>query len=140
MSIKTDEARAIVRAIIADGAIEQNDGQVVKQDGETVRVSQDDGAVRFDLDGMQMAFVLKSNRLYERPYEQANVVDHMQAQMDYRGQKEQVDTRQFTNQLVCECGNVRWVKNADLFQVKKCKPCTYQHRLARRKKSRQRNG
>jgi hypothetical protein len=110
------------------------------RDGETVRVSQDDGAVRFDLDGMQTAFVLKSNRLYERPYEQKpEVVDHMQVQLDYHGQNEPVDTRQFTNRLECECGNVRWVKSADLFQVKKCKPCTYQHRLARRKKSRQRS-
>ena len=45
MSKKTDEARAIVRAIIADGEIEKNDGQVIsglirsQQDGNVLLVN-----------------------------------------------------------------------------------------------------
>ena len=55
-------------------------------------------------------------------------------QLDYKGNIEEVDPKTFKNRIECGCGNVRWVKNADLFQVKKCKPCTYRDRLNRRKK------
>jgi hypothetical protein len=55
-------------------------------------------------------------------------------QLNYTGEPEQVDTALYRNKLVCKCGNVRWVKNADLFQVKKCKPCTVSERKARRRK------
>jgi hypothetical protein len=57
-------------------------------------------------------------------------------QLDYKGNPEQVDSLKFKNKIECGCGNIRWVKTADLFQVEKCKPCTYQDRLKRRRKSR----
>ena len=40
--------------------------------------------------------------------------------------------RRFNNEIVCACGNVRWVKNADLFQVNQCKPCVQAGRRQRR--------
>ena len=57
---------------------------------------------------------------------------HLATQLDYQGNPETVDTRRFPNQITCTCGNVRWVKNADLFQVKSCKPCVQQGRRERR--------
>jgi hypothetical protein len=117
----------------------------------------EDGVLRFDLDGMARAFVLKSGRLYEREYvgpapeaqkeqeepraepkpePQADAAsgDPIVEQLGYRGEVERVDTRVFRNRVVCDCGNVRWVKNADMFQVKKCKPCTLKERKQRRRK------
>lgn len=64
----------------------------------------------------------------------------MVQQLDYKGNFEEVDSLKFKNEIKCECGNIRWVKNADLFQVKKCKPCTYQDRLKRRRKFRKPKG
>jgi hypothetical protein len=46
----------------------------------------------------------------------------MVQQLDYKGNPEQVNSRAFKNRIECGCGNIRWVKTADLFQVKKCKP------------------
>ena len=57
-------------------------------------------------------------------------------QLNYLGLVEEVSAQTYLNKLVCKCGNIRWVKNADLFQVKKCKPCTYRDRKERRKKRR----
>jgi len=54
-------------------------------------------------------------------------------QLNYRSEVEQVDTRTFRNRITCECGNVRWVKNSDLFQTKYCKPCAQRKRRERRK-------
>ena len=62
----------------------------------------------------------------------------MVQQLDYKGKPEEVNPKLFKNKIECECGNDRWVKNADLFQVKKCKPCTYRDRLNRRKQKRTR--
>ena len=56
-------------------------------------------------------------------------------QMNYKGEMEKIDTRVFKNKLTCSCGNVRWVKSSDLFQVKKCKPCTYKERNKKEKNS-----
>jgi hypothetical protein len=86
---------------------------------------------------MKVAFVLMSGRLYRRDFVQpeTDIGDgsnqHIQRQLNYHGLAEEVDTRIFKNKLVCACGNVRWVKNADLFQVKKCKPCIYRERKER---------
>lgn len=44
-------------------------------------------------------------------------------QLDYDGETEIVDRAVYKNRIVCECGNVRYVKQADLFEVKRCKPC-----------------
>jgi hypothetical protein len=117
---------------------ERNIGKTVEYGGEQIRISKEDGSIRFDLIGMKTAFVLKSNRLYSRefiPPEPANG-QRFQKQLNYMGLAEEVDSQIYTNRLECECGNIRWVKNADLFQVKKCKPCTYQDRKERRRKRR----
>ena len=119
-------------------------------------IQTDEGPIRFDLPDMERAFVLKSGRLYERDYDKTLVkskeekeepesereiepIAAIVEQLNYRGEVENVDIRVFKNKLECECGNVRWVKNADLFQVKKCKPCTYRDRKERRKKGKKRN-
>jgi len=60
--------------------------------------------------------------------------DPIVEQLNYQGTPEKVDTRLYRNRLVCGCGNVRWVKNADLFQVTKCKPCSLKERKERRRK------
>lgn len=47
----------------------------------------------------------------------------MVEQLGYNGKPELVDKHHFCNKFICSCGNVRWVANSDLFQVKRCKPC-----------------
>ena len=134
MSAKQKEAKELVRTLIKEGLVDKNVGKQINRDGEHVHISKEDGAIRFDLVGMKLAFVLMSGRLYQRKYVQPETEpeddsnQHIQDQLNYHGLKEEVDTRKFKNKLVCACGNVRWVKNADLFQVKKCKPCTYKER------------
>jgi hypothetical protein len=109
-------------------------GKTIKRGGEQIRINRDgEGVMRFDLEGIQKAFVLKSNRLYERPYQPAEQINHIQTQLNYNGLVEEVDIREYSNRVECACGNVRWVKNADLFQVRKCKPCVYRERLERRR-------
>lgn len=44
-------------------------------------------------------------------------------QLDYDGSPEVVDRAVYSNRIVCECGNIRYVKNADIHEVKRCKPC-----------------
>ncbi len=139
MSAKQEEAKAMVRALIKEGVVDKNVGKTFDHDGEHVHISKEDGAIRFDLVGMQTAFVLMSDRLYQRDFippetvSEDNSTKHIQRQLNYHGLAEEVDTRIFKNKLVCACGKVRWVKNADLFQVKKCKPCTYRERKERRR-------
>lgn len=53
-----------------------------------------------------------------------DVPSELVKQLAYDGTKEYVSADLYCNKLRCECGNVRWVKNSDLFQVKFCKPCT----------------
>ena len=98
--------------------------------------------------------MLMSGRLYERQYNQQNAepdkpeenrksrnsdihrdqeLPTFVEQLNYRGEVERVDTRIFKNRITCECGNVRWVKNSDLFQTKYCKPCAQRKRQERRK-------
>ncbi len=142
MSAKQKEAKELVRTLIKEGVVDKNIGKQISRDGEHVHISKENGAIRFDLVGMQTAFVLMSGRLYRRDFVQPetepedNSNKHIQRQLNYHGLAEEVDTRIFKNKLVCACGNVRWVKNADLFQVKKCKPCTYRERKERRRQRR----
>ncbi len=139
MSTNQNDGRELVRTLITEGVVDKNIGKQIDRDGEQIHVSKENEAIRFDLIGMQTAFVLKSNRLYQRDYVQLETEpedgggQHIQRQLNYHGLEEEVDTRIFKNKLVCTCGNVRWVKNADLFQVKKCKPCTYRERKERRR-------
>ena len=121
MQAKPQEARELIRALIGEGLVGNQLGKTIKRGGEQVRISRDgEGVMRFDLDDMERAFVLKSNRLYERPYQPPEQIDHMQKQLNYRGVVEEVDTHLYSNRVDCACGSVRWVKNADLFQVKRC--------------------
>ena len=139
MSTKQKEGKELVRTLITEGVVDKNIDKQISRDGEHVHISKENGAIRFDLVGMKIAFVLMSGRLYRRNYVQPetelkeNSNRHIQRQLNYHGLVEEVDTRIFKNKLVCACGNVRWVKNADLFQVKKCKPCTYRERKERRR-------
>jgi hypothetical protein len=145
MSAKQKDAKALVRSLITEGMVEKNIGKQISHGGEQIHISKENGAIRFDLIGMRTAFVLMSGRLYQREFVEPATEPNgfsegqpIQTQLNYYGLAEEVDTRIFKNKLVCECGNVRWVKNADLFQVKKCKPCTYKERKERRKERRAR--
>lgn len=85
-------------------------------------------------DGTKLIYDFRSNRVHKyRPpraqdprkvkgEDKPNPPD-MVEQLGYGGEVELVDRRVFCNKLVCKCGGVRWVKNADVFQVKLCKPC-----------------
>ena len=81
-------------------------------------------------------------RVYEREYvddggiriEVGDQQPSIVTQLNYKGEPENVDTAIFNNKLSCACGNIRYVKNADLFQVTKCKPCTIKERNKRRQK------
>ncbi len=139
MLTKQQEAKALVREIIKEGVVDKNVGKQISRDGEQIQISKENGAIRFDFIVMKVAFVLMSGRLYQRNYVQPETEPengsnkHIQMQLNYHELAEEVDTQIFKNKLMCECGNVRWVKNADLFQVKKCKPCTYRERKERRR-------
>lgn len=139
MLAKQDEAKELVRTLINDGLVDKNVGKQIRYGSEQIHISKENGAVRFDLIGKRTAFVLMSGRLYRRDFvEPATEPDDsdgrpVKTQLNYHGLAEEVDIRIFKNKLVCACGNVRWVKNADLFQVKKCKPCTYRERKERRR-------
>jgi hypothetical protein len=61
--------------------------------------------------------------------------EHLVSQKSYDGTEEWLDKREYSNQLVCECGEVRWVKASDLFQVTHCKPCTHERRKVRRREA-----
>jgi hypothetical protein len=136
MSANQRDAKELVRAFIKKRVPEKNVGKTIDHAGEQIRISKEDGAIRFDLIGMKKAFVLKSNRPYVSDFKLPEPVSEQrfQKQLNYLGLVEEVDAQTYSNKLVCKCGNVRWVKNADLFQVKKCKPCTYHDRKERRRK------
>jgi len=159
METKIDEARDLVRELIKEDLVNENIGKTITRDGEEIQITKpDEKSIRFDLPKMKKSYVLMSGRLYEKDFildlsdpkfdqdesedEKApelslvDVESSMVQQLDYKGKPEEVNTRLFKNKIVCKCGNVRWVKNADLFQVKKCKPCTYRDRLNRRKQKR----
>ncbi len=101
MSAKQKEGRDIVRKLLAEGVIDKNIGKTIARDGEHVHISKEDGAIRFDLVGMKIAFVLMSGRLYQRdfippetePEDDSN--RGTQDQLNYHGLLEEVDTRMF---------------------------------------------
>jgi hypothetical protein len=136
MSANQKDDRELVRGLIKERVPAKNIGKTIDHGGEQIHISKENGATRFDLIGMKKAFVLKSNRLYLRNFRPPQTVSQQQCQkqLNYLGLVEEVDAQTYSNKLVCKCGNVRWVKNADLFQVKKCKPCTYRKRKERRRK------
>lgn len=61
----------------------------------------------------------------------------MVEQLDYKGNIELLPAALYVNKIMCDnlqCGNYRYVKNSDMFQVKYCKPCTVKMRNKRRGK------
>ena len=146
MTITYNEAKDLVRNLINEDRVKENLNTTIVLLGEKVQVSENgDKGIRFDFPDMKISFAFMSGRLYKREYTTSPNIpqksenrvppgaEYMR-QRDYIGGFEDIDTRVYTNKLICECGQVRWVKNADLFQVKKCKPCTYQDRKERRRK------
>ena len=145
------ELREVIREILHQGAINLSEEQVINKDGHEIRVIPlGDGCTRFDLPRLEKSYVMMSGRLYERPYlgdaqdsnkkpaateeSKSNTSPaHFASQPSYTGEDEKVDTSIYKNKIICKCGNPRWVKNSDMFQVKKCKPCTLKGRQDRRK-------
>lgn len=98
----------------------------------------------FLTEGKKLLYDMKLNRI--RPYVESHIPARqrdaakkreerardtdpdMVEQQGYDGKAEMVDRRLYCNKVVCECGAVRWVKNSDLFQVSRCKPCTKKQR------------
>lgn len=60
---------------------------------------------------------------------------NFRTQYNYNGEPELIDIRIFHKKIICECGDIRYIKPQDAFQVKKCKPCTKMARLELRKKN-----
>ena len=152
MAEEHKELRDVIREMLHEGVIDLSEQQTINKDGLEVRVTpQGEGCARFDLPRLEKAYQMMSGRMYERPYapidEPVKQQNNHQADtiledaslfaehLSYTGTVEKVDTRKFKNKIVCECGNLRWVKNSDMFQVVKCKPCTYKARKNRRTKS-----
>lgn len=142
MSAECDEVRDLVKRLIELRLAEKVGVQNVTFGGEDIQVTKaEDGSMKFNLMRLKRSFVLLSGWLYEREFTESNSrpvkeSDHSSPiveQRNYAGVMEKVDTRVFNNKLVCACGNVRWIKRADCFQVKKCKPCTLRERKERRK-------
>jgi len=112
--------------------------------GEEVIVSKSsNGQTSFKLPRFNKFYTLSSGRIYERGLnreettpEADNPPSGSAQQLDYEGLPETVDTTIFNNKIICTCGNVRYVKKADIFQVKKCKPCTLRERKERRREAR----
>ena len=148
------EWKEIVREILHQGSIDLSKEQIVNRDGHEVRITPlGEGCTRFDLPRPQKTFIIMSGRIYSRPYMSDGDVQpdygntaateesksdesqaHFASQPSYTGEDEKVDIRIFKNKITCKCGNHRFVKNSDMFQVKKCKPCTLKGRQDRRKK------
>lgn len=149
MISKKPDLRDSLRKVAKETASGLSGSRTLDVDGQKVVVTRsENGSVIFRVPQLKKVYALMSNRLYERPWkvsepddrglllpseepETAKVVE----QLNYKGGPEKVDTGVFKNKIVCKCGNTRWVKNADMFQVSKCKPCTYRDRIKRRRRS-----
>jgi len=95
------------------------------------------------------SIVASARREAQLQREKAMVADkpvHMVEQLDYHRNVEYVDSTVYRNKLVCKCGNVRWIKDSDVFQCHQCKPCIQKGRnrvkaeKKRKKKREQREG
>jgi len=138
-----DEGRELVKRLMRERLVEKVGANNIVYHGEEINVTVgDDGRMRFNLPRLRKAYVEKSSRVYEVEYtedspvrvEIAEQLPAVAIHLNYEGEPEEVDTTVFKNRVVCSCGSVRYVKNADLFQVKKCKPCTIRERGERRRK------
>ena len=63
-------------------------------------------------------------------------VEHMAS----NGIPEQVDFNIYCNIVQCDCGNIRYIKNSDVHQVKECKPCARRRRRRSRRESKRSRG
>jgi hypothetical protein len=143
MLAKDDEVRNLVKRLIKLRLAETVGVQNITFAGEDIEVAKvEDGPMRFNLPRLKKSYVVMSGRVYEREYMDDGIikmaVSDQQAstmtQLNYKGEPEEVDTTVFSNRLVCSCGGVRYIKNADVFQVTKCKVCTIKDRNSRRHK------
>jgi hypothetical protein len=141
--VNSDETRELVKRLVRERIAERAGVQNIVYGGEEIYVSNvEDGPMRFNLPRLKKSYVVMSGRVYEREYvddggiriEVGDQQPSIVTQFNYKGEPENVDTSVFSNKLICACGNIRYVKNADLFQVNKCKPCTIKGRNKRRKK------
>ena len=148
MIAKQDDGKNIIRELLTED-LGQIKSRTICRDGLEIHITRtDDGSIRFDLPDQKKSYVLMSGRLYERQYNhrdaepekhesilvsQSQELPAFVEQLNYRSEVERVDTRTFRNRITCECGNVRWVKNSDLFQTKYCKPCAQRKRWERRR-------
>jgi hypothetical protein len=138
-----DEARELVKRLVKERLVEKVGVRDIVYHGEEINVTiEEGGPMRFNLPKLKKSYVVMSGRVYERDYVDDGVikvaVSDQQAptmtQLNYKGEPEEVDTSIFKNRLICSCGGVRYIKNADVFQVTKCKVCTIKDRNSRRKK------
>jgi len=155
MVAKQDDAKMIIKELLSEGLGKLN-SRTIFRDGLEIRITKtDDGFIKFDLPDQGKTFVLMSGRLYERQYNQQNAdLDKPEdepgkkeglafteiqepaalvEQLDYQGKVEKVDPSIFKHRMVCGCGQVRFIKGSDLFQVQRCKPCTKRQRQERRR-------
>lgn len=139
----SDETRELVKRLVRERLVEKVGVRNIVYHGEEINVTRtEDGQMRFNLPRLQKSYVVMSGRVYERKFtdERVSRIDvgdgqsSTMTQLNYQGEPEEVDTVLFRNRLICSCGNIRFVKNADLFQVSMCKPCTIRERNKRRQK------
>jgi len=149
------DAKRIIRELLSED-LGNAKSRTIYRDNLEIRITRtDDGSIRFDLPDQGKSYVLMSGRLYERQYNQQKAESEepegipelhkpipvpqsqdlpaFAEQLNCRGEVERVDTRIFKNRITCECGNVRWIKSSDRFQVRHCKPCAQKKRRERRK-------
>jgi len=145
MSENRDEVRELVKRLVKERLVDKAGVQNIVFMGEEIHVTNpEDGPMRFNLPRLKKSYVLMSGRVYEREYADDGVTKveandqegSVMTQMNYNGEPEQVDTAVFRNKITCFCGGIRYVKNADLSQVSKCKPCTIKERKERRRAGR----
>ena len=138
---KSDETRELVKKLIRERLVEKVGVQNIEYQGEEIIVTiTEDEPMRLNLPRLKKSYVVISGRVYEREYinDKINKVEgddkkaSIVTQLNYKAEPERIDSAVFTNKLICSCGNIRYVKNADLFQVTKCKPCTIKERKKRR--------
>jgi hypothetical protein len=155
MVTKQGDAKNIIKELLTEdlGKIKS---RTIYRDGLEIRITRtDDDSIRFDLPDQGKSYVLMSGRLYERQYNHGNAdpvttikepekqeaptfteiqkLPTFAEQLNYKGEVERVNTRIFKNRITCECGNVRWIKSSDIFQVRHCKICAHRKRRDRRK-------
>jgi hypothetical protein len=139
----SDETRDLVKRLVTERLVEKVGVRNIVYHGEEINVIRDgDSLLLLNLPRLKKSYAVMSGRVYEREYvdDGGKVVDVSEpqaspmTQLNYKGEPEEVDTAIFRNKLICSCGGVRYVKNADLFQVTKCKPCTIRGRNKRRQK------